>query len=537
MIPAFMAVGQAFEGPGVLLIVAAGESNAGGIGQNSLATAGELGVRSEVQILNNTTLLFEDLDIDVNNLIDHDGITGPGFHGIELQLANAVAAGRLSESPVYLVKTGQGGSLISEWEPGHASDYWTKFLERVGAATSILGSGNFRPIVFYTQGVNDSIGNSTYVGGAVTPTDAATWKTATIAHLARIRAELGSKTKIVMTKFNSPTFDTYNTKIDEIVAGDSRTVAISTPDHRENNKYWREDYYHWSYTGFKLLCELFIDKILAANKTANPTVSPASGSFASAQTVTVTGYNSKYGLNELDPWVGTSSSSFSSGRLPALVSVRDWRPDRASSDVVTRDYEPSSVTTTWGDKGTLVSFSNSDMIATNTAASWSSVRSSTYFTTGKKYFEIEFLGADANNFSGIGIMDNTTASGAGLDAIAPNHIAALRNDTFEFLTSAFTSGNSSTLGPTGPDGLEGDPGVFGQIIGCAVDIAAGKMFLARNNVYIGSGDPTAGTNPRFTWTPDGRRIYAAAQMIQWTKLRLIPSGTTYSPPSGYSTWD
>lgn len=61
----------ASENNATLVFVFTGESNSGGVAPNSEATAEELASTSSVQILNNTTLKFEDLDIGTNNLLDH----------------------------------------------------------------------------------------------------------------------------------------------------------------------------------------------------------------------------------------------------------------------------------------------------------------------------------------------------------------------------------------------------------------------------------------------------------------------------------
>src|ERR1044072_1981924 len=105
-----------------LLFIFNGESNSGGLGANSGATSHELSVRSSIQILNNYTLLFEDLHIGVNNILQHAGFNDSGpnnqNHGWELGLANKVEANAFPQTQAHLVKTGQGGSLINEWNVG-----------------------------------------------------------------------------------------------------------------------------------------------------------------------------------------------------------------------------------------------------------------------------------------------------------------------------------------------------------------------------------------------------------------------------------
>jgi hypothetical protein len=151
------------------LLIFTGESNSGGYALNSeLPTQS---ARPAVQILNNSTLLFEDLCVGVNNLIGHAGLLNGVTHGWENGLALAAEAGDWSGA-VHLVKTGQGGSVISQWDKAGA--FFTTMQERVSAAKALIRAGGDVPLPFigYSQGINDSIA----------ATDVATWKAATISH-------------------------------------------------------------------------------------------------------------------------------------------------------------------------------------------------------------------------------------------------------------------------------------------------------------------------------------------------------------------
>lgn len=227
-----------------LAFVFAGESNAGGLALNSSASAGELAAHPSVQIMIEN-LTFATLDIGSNNIFDHANITdnatyvpSPGVinvHGMELGLVRAVEAGQfVGVETVHLVKTGQGGSTIAQWNDGGA--YWTKFTDRTDAAKALLPS-NTQWVVWYSQGLNDVAG-----GTAV-----ATWKTATIAHLAKIKTELPGCV-IVMTQFQGLTNNdaNYNTAIAEIAAADPSVVAYVAATGAAN-----DGGNHWSYAGFK----------------------------------------------------------------------------------------------------------------------------------------------------------------------------------------------------------------------------------------------------------------------------------------------
>jgi hypothetical protein len=231
-----------------LAFVFAGESNSGGIALNSEATPAELAPRPSVQIMNlySGTFAFEPLDIGFNNVVDHAGIsTVPTYvpvppntilvHGMELGLANAVEGGAFDVSSVYLIKTGQGGSRIAQWDVGGV--YWTKFLERTNAAKAKLPA-NTRWVVWYSQGIND----------AVAGVPIATWKAATVDHLQKIKTQLPG-CRIVLTEFQSMPanagYPAVNAAIEEIVAADPTLAAVSSAGAATDGAN------HWSYAGFR----------------------------------------------------------------------------------------------------------------------------------------------------------------------------------------------------------------------------------------------------------------------------------------------
>lgn len=223
-----------------LAFVFTGESNSGGIGANTDATGPEIAPRSSVQIMNLTSgnFLFENLDIGINNLRDHAGLSGyyATSHGFELELANLTEASAFTGlSQVYLVKTGQGGSLVSEWNIG--STYWTKYLQRTAAAKSQL-PGTTQWVVWLSLGIND----------AISGTSVSTWKTAMIAHINKIKADLPDAI-FIMTEFQSMPvgsgYPAYNTAIDEIAASEANVFSVNSTGAGTDGAN------HWSYAGLK----------------------------------------------------------------------------------------------------------------------------------------------------------------------------------------------------------------------------------------------------------------------------------------------
>lgn len=255
--------------PAAPLFIFSGESNSGGYANNSLALSSELGDRPTVKILNNTTLAsFDTLHISsIGDGADntHTGHVGTelwgSVHGWELELANRVAAGTFGTNPCYLVKTGQGGSRISDWIGGTLYTYngssnyvdpWAAFQQRVNAALSILqsidGNSTRNIYMFYSQGINDAL-NATAI---------ASWKQYTKDHIAKIRAKYG-QVKVVTHRFETITsvnMAAYNTAIDEICAEVTDITAVSTSSAT------LKDNYHWNYTGMKLIADRMMDALL-----------------------------------------------------------------------------------------------------------------------------------------------------------------------------------------------------------------------------------------------------------------------------------
>ncbi len=224
-----------------------GESNSGGLAENAKATASEIAPRSQVQIFDNTGLAsFQTLDIGTNNLVGHAEFAAQekaNRHGWELGLANSVEAGEWLNSTVYLIKTGQGGSTISQWDD--TDPYWTTFLARTRPALSILRSQGLIPCIYvwWTLGINDKGAGTTV----------AAWRAGVEAFFVRLRNELG------YVPIFAPTFMTYvgmslwNDALRAMASSDNMLQiidstgagVISQPDFGADA--------HWNYDGMKLL--------------------------------------------------------------------------------------------------------------------------------------------------------------------------------------------------------------------------------------------------------------------------------------------
>lgn len=230
-----------------------GESNSGGLAQNSLATAHELSVRPAVKIWDNAGMAsFLDLDIGTNNNVDHDDFWQGGYdktaHGWELGLANSVEAGEWFDSTVYLIKTGQGGSTISEWDEGDV--YWEKLQARVEAALALLRAQGKVPQVYvwYTIGINDK------AAGTPIPT----WKAGMEAFFVRLRKELGYVPIFYVEFMAENSMDAWNVELHNMAAADNMLEIISSTGATVIQPPAYEATVHWDYNGMKTLAARFV---------------------------------------------------------------------------------------------------------------------------------------------------------------------------------------------------------------------------------------------------------------------------------------
>lgn len=225
--------------PGITnpLFIFMGESNSNGEALNSSATSEELAPTSVVQILNIYTYLFEDLDIGVNN--DGDYLT---THGAELELANMTKANDFAVSQIHLVKTGYGGTRMSQWLGG--SGLYVELAARVNAALSI--DPTFTPIIFFSLGINDALYG--------TPTDNATWKSQVLEFFSNVRTDFGANIPIVMTHLPTA-YNRYDSTMDEICTEIPYCYTIETADLN------LVDAYHYDYLGQKAIAQRSVAKI------------------------------------------------------------------------------------------------------------------------------------------------------------------------------------------------------------------------------------------------------------------------------------
>jgi hypothetical protein len=336
----------------VPLIIVAGESNAAGWALNSLATAGELAVRSNVRILNNADLELEALDVGTNNQIQ-DGVTvNTTTHGLEIGFANTLDAGRWPSDieTLFLVKAGRDGAKSDEWLPDAGTDYWADLVTRVEAARSGLAALGVVgvPVVIWSLGLNET-------GGVAT----STWKTRIETIFANVRTLLGAGTPIYMTRFDYPIAsdgEWFNPAIDAIAAADANVHVISTLDigGGDASAVMGEPGVdlHWGYAGFLDMAERIVDMMYGASGAlAAPSFSLAGGNYTGDQTLTITGPSGATIRYTTDGSQPSSHAAVYSGPLTlsadvtvrAIAMKRGWK----NSPETSADYEISAGFVNW----------------------------------------------------------------------------------------------------------------------------------------------------------------------------------------------
>lgn len=198
--------------------------------------------------------------------------------------------------------------------------------------------------------------------------------------------------------------------------------------------------------------------------------------------------------------------------------------------------------TTWdtGNAGTGLTFSNGNrtVTAASTSGTWLAVLANTSKSTGKAYWEI-LLGPLPNDGSVNG--GNIQIGFAKNDQTVNGYIGQTGNDGWVRADMATYDGGAEGVVSytTGNRGYTS--AVANDVIGFAIDCDAGKLWVAKNNTF--GGNPGAGTNPAFTWTPGGNwyPIWACFNggysADPSATLRTAVPDQSYTAPSGFTAWD
>jgi hypothetical protein len=158
------------------------------------------------------------------------------------------------------------------------------------------------------------------------------------------------------------------------------------------------------------------------------------------------------------------------------------------------------------------------------------VLSTTSKSSGTAYVEFRIDGLTTTNFVIFGFAQNNQDV---------NQYLTFAGDAGFVRADATVPGGSGAV-TVNPANVPTYTGVVGSIIAIAFDFDAGKAWVAHNDSW--GGDPGAGTNPAFTWTPGGDWFFgwgasSESGSGQATTVRTTTVAQTYTPPTGFSRWD
>lgn len=182
-------------------------------------------------------------------------------------------------------------------------------------------------------------------------------------------------------------------------------------------------------------------------------------------------------------------------------------------------------TTTWdptaysGYPGAGGTFTNGNKTVTlANGKNWATVSAA----SGKKYYEavVDVVGSSFSPM--IGIATTSVNTGGSIFFAAGCWCIACQGTKYVTSPSAYTN-TGATISA-------------GSVIGVAVDIDAGYIWWAVNNVWVLSGNPSAGTSPAFTGVTGTLRPANSAISPGKITARFNASTFTYPAPTGFLEW-
>jgi lysophospholipase L1-like esterase len=281
--------------------------------------------------------------------------------------------------------------------------------------------------------------------------------------------------------------------------------------------------------------------VISSGPVATPIASPAAGTYLTAQSVALfcatAGATIYYTTNGSTP---TTSSSVYTGPITVAASetIKAYavKSGRTDSSVLMGAYTIGVAASTFDPSGHGLTgaLTNGDRDWATTSAAYTTARGSLGHSTGAFYFEIEEIATNNTNFTEVGVMDATTANGAGLDAELKNVASAV----------GWFSGGIGATGPAFNASLVTNPGSFGPTAGTiwmvAVDFSTGSVFFGHDGIWP-LGAPTVGSATGCSGVFSGApTLYPGASVIsiglEKVRSRFASSQQAYSPPTGFTAW-
>jgi hypothetical protein len=172
---------------------------------------------------------------------------------------------------------------------------------------------------------------------------------------------------------------------------------------------------------------------------------------------------------------------------------------------------------TWNpsDKHANITLSESDLRASNAASLWAGVRATMSKNSGKWYWEVYVVIGGTRVDLGIGDSSANLGAAGGSDghSYTYDNNGKKRHSEWDY---------GSTYGTN-------------DIIGIALDLDAGKIWWAKNNVWQASGNPVAGTNPAFSSISGDFFPIVFMHGLQESSIRAHFNTVSFSfaPPGGF----
>ncbi|WP_109150419.1 SPRY domain-containing protein [Azospirillum sp. TSO5] len=215
-------------------------------------------------------------------------------------------------------------------------------------------------------------------------------------------------------------------------------------------------------------------------------------------------------------------AGFASFTLRAGWDVTVYRTGAGAWEVANLATPAAASQATWNPSlaGPSIVLSGGNLTATG-GASTSAALATIGASTGKRYCEIYVQSVATANDYRIGLATSATALSG-----------YLGNDTVSW---AYVASGGKVTNGTGV--AYGAAYTAGDTVGILWDADAGKIWMTKNNVVQGGGDPLAGTNPMYSGISG--TLYPAISLVGSGSVgiaRFSLTSLVYSPPTGYTTF-
>lgn len=191
----------------------------------------------------------------------------------------------------------------------------------------------------------------------------------------------------------------------------------------------------------------------------------------------------------------------------------------------------------WGDHGTVGTLSTTTIAngtwTADNSFTWTTARGTQGYSNGLHYVEFEILQASGGN-EVVGLADATTATGAALDTYPGDFARScgtiVNNGGGIAIGAGFACATISSFSLSN-----------GDILAIAWDATNGFYYLAKNNGWLNSGDPTSGATGTgavgtITAPAASPTLYPVFGEVKNGSVKIKTASFTYTPPSGYSAW-